>query len=372
MKRKRRSVAIIVPAYNEEEVISTTLKSLKKVVPARDIYVVDDASKDKTAMLAKKITKNVHTVKKGGGKANALNTGISVFKLTEKYDYIMPVDADCVIDTHFFDNVIPLFQADKRKRIACVIGKVVGQNHKWVTTYRLWEYEITQTIHKSAQSIMNAVVVCPGPSTVFRSEVFKKVKIPNDTVTEDMDLTFIIHRKKLGKILFCPKALVYTQDPKTIADFTKQVDRWYRGFWQCVFKHNIPWGEQMLDLEVGFLASEGLFNGVLTIALIILVPLSIINGSTVFAVPLGLDIFFFMLPTFLYTAFRYRSWAIFKYIPQFYFMRLLTSLIFLRSFFKTIFLTQLSKYKRWNTKRYELREEEAWAHLSVHSAARRS
>lgn len=367
----KKTVAIIVPAYNEETVLANTLSSLVQLEKDADIFVVDDRSTDKTAEIAKRFTSNVHTVTKGKGKANALNAGIETFKLIEKYKYIMPVDADTVISSNFLDNVIPIFEADKKENIVCVIGKVVGQNHRWVTSYRMWEYEITQSIHKSAQSILNAIIVCPGPSTIYRSGIFKKIKIPTDTVTEDMDLTFTIHRKKLGKIEYCPKAKVYTQDPKTIKDFVKQVDRWYRGFWQCVFKHNIPWGEQMLDLEVAFLASEGLFNGVLVAALVVLVPLSIVNGSTVFAIPLAIDAFLFLLPTLIITALKNKSWSIFKYIPQFYFLRILTSLIFLRSFFRAIFISKLGIYKKWSTTRYEIREEEAWARLSVQPAARR-
>lgn len=366
---RKKKICLVVPAYNEEKVIGDTLHSLLALVDTEDLYVANDSSTDHTEEIAKQFTKNVITITEGRGKANALNTLIKGHELYKKYDYIMPVDADTVVSPDFLKHALPIFEKDTKKKVFCVIGKVVGQRHNWLTTYRVWEYELAQTIHKTAQSIMDTVIVCPGPSTVFRSEVFEKLSIPTDTITEDMDLTFELHRHNMGTIVYEPKSTVETQDPTTIRQFTKQVDRWYKGFWQCVIKHNIPWGGQRLDFEVAFLATEGLFNGLLVIALFVFIPLSILYQSAALLTPLIMDIAFFMIPSFILTAHKYKNWNLFLYLPHFYVMRVITSFLFLRSFFKVVLVERLHIYAVWNTTRYESRKEKQWRNL-LYSTAR--
>ena len=232
----RENVAFIIPAHSEELVIGNTIKSILEITDAANIYVVSDGSKDKTVRVAKELTKNVIDLNPNVGKAMALNTAMDTFELTKKYDFIMIVDADCKVDPNFLTESMKVFGDDKAKKLACVIGKVVGQSTNWVTSFRIWEYEVSQTIHKQAQAHLNTVIVCPGPSTIYRSSVFEQVKIPTGTLTEDMDLTFTIHRLKIGQIGYCSSAIVMTQDPKTLKDFIKQNDRWHTGFWQCVKK----------------------------------------------------------------------------------------------------------------------------------------
>ncbi len=78
-------ISIIVPAYNEERKIEDTLKRIDKVLIAKEIIVVDDGSKDKTAVKARKYAKVIrHMVNQGKGAAmragaNAAKGGALVF-----------------------------------------------------------------------------------------------------------------------------------------------------------------------------------------------------------------------------------------------------------------------------------------------------
>jgi cellulose synthase/poly-beta-1,6-N-acetylglucosamine synthase-like glycosyltransferase len=190
------------------------------------------------------------------------------------------------------------------------------------------------------------VLVCPGCATVYRSKVFDTLSIPVGTLAEDMDLTFHIQLNNLGKITFEEKACVVTQDPKSLRDFIKQIDRWYTGFWQCVSKHNIPWNGKLFDLEVAMLALEGLFNGLLIIVMAALIPFAFIKYPHLFYIPLFIDLFLFLIPTIIFIIIRHRHWNIVLHLPQFYFIRIICSLVFLISFFK-VALNFDSKAK-WN------------------------
>jgi poly-beta-1,6-N-acetyl-D-glucosamine synthase len=335
--------AFLVPAYNEQEVIARTLQSLLQITSAEHIFVVDDGSKDDTVRIAKQYTANVLAQETNRGKANALSSGIIHFTLTERFTYIMPLDADTRLDPDFLKYVGPHFANEK---IVAVVGKVQGSPYNWLTTYRLWEYEIAQAVHKHAQSKLGVVLVCSGPATIYRSIVFTQLSIPTDTMAEDMDTTFSIHRLRLGAITYAPNAIAFTQDPKQLKDFIKQVRRWDIGFWQCVYKHNIPWQGQLFDAEVGLLALEGLFNGFLIVLLTLLLPIIFLSRPGIILLPMGIDFFLFLLPTVLYTAIKNRLVKIFLYLPLFYGMRVLTSILFLETFLRVV-LTLDSRYG-WN------------------------
>ena len=374
-------MAVIVPAKNEEKVIAETINSLLGHIPARDIYVVSDGSSDNTVGQVEKLFPreifNAEQFSRSGvvfvtfpklldfkeshGKAGVINKVIKDYRLAYKYQYIMFMDADSLVTDSYVKEILNHFDKDTKKEIACLVGKVEGRNNGWLPSYRIWEYEISQSIHKKAQSLIGSVIVCPGCATIARSDIFKKIDFPTGTITEDMDLTFLIHRQKLGRVVFNPKAVVTTQDPNNLSDFLKQIDRWYTGFWQCVIKHQIPWGGQLLDLEVALLALEGIFNGILVLGLMFLLPILVVNNRELFLLVLGLDLFLFMLPSLIFVSYQKKDLRLMAYFPFFYFVRLLASLVFLKSFIKTFFKLDLKMNWR-QAKRYSLTslKEELW------------
>jgi glycosyltransferase involved in cell wall biosynthesis len=68
-------VSVIIPAYNEEQRIENTLRSLQREDWIKELIVVDDGSTDQTATLAKKWTSHVIRMPHNVGKALALKTG---------------------------------------------------------------------------------------------------------------------------------------------------------------------------------------------------------------------------------------------------------------------------------------------------------
>ncbi len=358
MKKKRRlvsfRVAILIPAFNEAKVIGGTIKALKKFKPSRDIYVVDDGSKDGTSQIAKKLLPKGNVIRlTNGGKVKAINQGIKQFSLLKKYDYLMPIDADTVVEKGFFPSVRKVLQADKEEMIVAVVGRVRGRANNWLTSYRMWEYEVSQAIHKRAQEVMRAVLVCPGCSTVFRTRLWSDLQMPIGTQTEDMDHTWQIYRRNLGKIVYCDRAVVTTQDPRAIRDYVKQIKRWYLGFWQCLIKHEIPWGGQTLDLEVTLQAIEGLYYGLLALVTVVGWPVVVVTGRWwILSVPWAIDLGLFLIPTLMYASWRLRTLRLWKYFPIFYGLRILSSLVFLWAFVKICLWGDRRLSLSWDTQRY--------------------
>jgi cellulose synthase/poly-beta-1,6-N-acetylglucosamine synthase-like glycosyltransferase len=349
----KKNLAIIIAARNEGLVIDKTLKAISKVVSKSNIYLISDASTDNTAEEAYKVisAKNVLTNQSKMGKSNSLNRGIEEFKLVSKYKYVMPVDADTVITKEMVDGALEEFE--KSPAVVAVVGRIKSEGNNYISSYRNWEYELGHTIIKKAQSYLNVITVCSGCATVYRTEVFEKMGFVEDTLTEDTDFTFTIHRKKMGRIVFVDKGAVYTQDPNSLKAITKQLTRWYSGFWQNVLKHNVPWGGQMLDFEVTLIALSAVSNGLITLAGGFLFIAGIFNPVILrmFLQQFVIDIFLLMIPTIAYTAYKNKNWRIFTFLPHIYFLRVYSVLIFMHCFTKVMFGKDAAQWDR--TQRYK-------------------
>lgn len=100
MRRKKKKLVIILPAFNEEKTISRVLAAIPKKIEGFtkiETLVVDDGSTDQTAAKAKKQGVEVvsHSVNKGLGMA--FQTGINA-ALTKKAEVIVNLDADGQFD----------------------------------------------------------------------------------------------------------------------------------------------------------------------------------------------------------------------------------------------------------------------------------
>lgn len=86
------NISALVPAYNEEDKIENTIKSIKKSKYINYIVVIDDGSKDNTAEIAIKLDVEVIRLETNRGKGFALECGIR--KVINKSDIIVFLDAD--------------------------------------------------------------------------------------------------------------------------------------------------------------------------------------------------------------------------------------------------------------------------------------
>ena len=92
------SVAIIIPAFNEEMVIEETIKTVRKFCKTLkyspiDVIVVDDGSSDNTRKIATKSADYVVFHRRNCGLGASLATGIEFAKRTG-YEYCITFDAD--------------------------------------------------------------------------------------------------------------------------------------------------------------------------------------------------------------------------------------------------------------------------------------
>lgn len=122
MTQARKSVAVIIPAYNEgtvvRGVVRDMIKAMKDADIKGDIIVVDDGSKDNTASEARGGGATVisHIINSGAGEATA--TGL-MFARLNKYDVAATMDAD---GQHTSKDVINGIKEIGRQRTDLLIG----------------------------------------------------------------------------------------------------------------------------------------------------------------------------------------------------------------------------------------------------------
>lgn len=327
-------LCVIVPAKDEAQVIARTVKSIlnARVLPS-DIYVIDDGSKDGTGAIAASFGVNVLRNETNIGKANAIARACSNYDLIRRYDVISLMDADTVVNAAYYDEVRKAFIDGfaKGKNIALVCGRAKSVPYNWLTAYRCFGYFVTHFVYREAQSNMGVINVAPGCAASYRSDVFAKLDWNRDTLVEDMDVTIQVHRKNLGSIVYCPKAEVYTQDPRSLGDYFKQMDRWYTGTWQIGLKYKIFTGWKRLDLEWKLLMGEGLIFGLI----LAVSPFFLLAHPVMF---LYLEACDFLITFALSSlcAYNERRLDVVLASPLYLLMRYVDCAVLLRSFWKTV------------------------------------
>lgn len=85
-------VAVIIPAFNEEERIGTVLEVVTQVEIINQLIVVSDGSTDHTAKIARLFTKDVIELEKNIGKGGAIMTGFAY----SRAEIVLLLDADLI------------------------------------------------------------------------------------------------------------------------------------------------------------------------------------------------------------------------------------------------------------------------------------
>ena len=235
------SVAVLIPAYNEEKVIERTIRSaLRSTYRNVRVIVIDDGSTDRTLEVARHsiAREQAHgrlivLTKPNSGKADALNFGLK--HLRPEDEIFVGIDADTVIAKDAIALLVPHF---KNPKVGAVAGNAkVGNRVNLWTRWQALEYITSQNFERRALNTLGAVSVVPGAIGAWRVSAVREVHaFHTDTVAEDADLTMAILRNGY-RVEYEDMALAYTEAPISANGLMRQRFRWSFGILQAVFKH---------------------------------------------------------------------------------------------------------------------------------------
>jgi cellulose synthase/poly-beta-1,6-N-acetylglucosamine synthase-like glycosyltransferase len=261
------SVTAIIPAFNEENNIERTISSVfSQTKRVSKIVIIDDNSTDKTLKVLNKfhsltIIKNTKRI----GKAASINRVLSLIET----DLALIVDADTELEATFIEKACKEFS---EKDIVAVCGFIIpseSSTNTFIKNARLVEYVYSQTTLKKGQNMINGLFVLSGCCSVFKTSIIQQTGIPKDTVTEDLDLTWLLELNGYRTSII--DAYASTVEPKGLFAYIAQIRRWYMGFFQCLSKyHTALFRKNPLTFTVSLLLLESFFFTIIWASMIVL------------------------------------------------------------------------------------------------------
>jgi poly-beta-1,6-N-acetyl-D-glucosamine synthase len=238
-------VSVMIPAWNEEVGLLSTIKTLlASTYRNLELVVVNDGSTDGSDAMMRNFvekyeremasipgrTRILYYYQQNGGKGSALNSAV---KLAHG-DILLSIDADCIVHKRAVETFVSAF---RDPRVMAAVGNVrIGNTKTLVGTIQYLEY-LFGFYFKKADSLLNTIYIIGGAAGAFRREVFDRVGGYNTkNITEDIELSVAIQEQG-WKIVYCPDALVYTEGASTLQGLMKQRLRWKRGRFQTFWEH---------------------------------------------------------------------------------------------------------------------------------------
>ncbi len=226
----KTSISIIIPAWNEESIISKTSLYLSKLELPFDyselIFVAGGT--DKTYYVCKNTLldnfSNVITLKQNSGdfKSGALIKGIK----NSKGNIITLMDADTLVAPNFAIEI-----AHSLKKF-----NVVNCDYKPLIRKRFWyNYYILRKIFW-AKNTSNLTSLFVAATISLKREIINELGIENlftnkSTAGIDHYMGYIL-QKNNNKIGIVKNTIVTTPRPNNIKDFVKDQSRWFTAFFQ--------------------------------------------------------------------------------------------------------------------------------------------
>ncbi len=276
-----KPVSILVPAYNEEATIVSSVRSLLALnYPEFEVIVASDGSTDHTLELLidafrlvedprirRRLvpTESVRRVlrsetdphlrvvdKENGGRADAINAALNLATLP----LVCVIDADSLLNPEALARVSRLFVEDES--VVAVGGTIRPMNgavvqdgavidvsapRRWVERFQILEYARAFFISRAAWSRINSLLIISGAFGLFSREVAIAVGgWERGFVADDMEMVVKLHRhfremKQRYRIVFTPDPICWTQVPSTFRALRAQRNGWHRGMLEVLWRH---------------------------------------------------------------------------------------------------------------------------------------
>ncbi len=277
-------ISIIVPAYNEQNTIVESVRSLLALrYPKFELIVINDGSSDETLQMlieqfqlkpisrardrlslhhepirnvfASQIHPELLIIDKqnGGGKADAANAGLACVRTP----LFCVIDADSILEPDALLVAVRPFMESSENVIA--VGGTVnivngceiknGQVEqfdlpkRFLPRVQVVEYTRAFLMARLASSRVGTLALISGAFGIFRRDIVVAAGgFDKSTLGEDMELVLKLHKHMKDKgeeysIRYVPEPVCWTEAPETLSILSRQRVRWQRGAIGCIAKY---------------------------------------------------------------------------------------------------------------------------------------
>lgn len=243
--KARTKFLVLIPAVNEESVISIPVNDLnKQKYPNKlyDVYVIADHCTDRTVEIARRYGAKVITTKMGlnikrygVGKSNTLDYGLHYlgFNKWNQYKYIVVIDSDNNVASNFLQRLND-YSIEFNEPEAIQVHLDSKQGHGFINKGLNMSFIRSNYFQQLPESDLGcASLLGTGFATSVKKVINKVNGFRFHTLTEDAyeELYVISHN---GNIRFIPDTYVVNENYSKIKQASKGMCRWSRGCAQCM------------------------------------------------------------------------------------------------------------------------------------------
>ena len=238
------TVAIIIPARNEQRVIQRTLSRMANLTYPKEkltVMVVDDGSTDSTAQIADEFARQypyfsvIHRNPGGRGKASCLNEGFA----NVAAEIAIVFDADYYPQLDIIEKLVCYFVDPQ---VAIAQGKISVENEGDTALTRLVALERASgyVVDQAARDSLNLIPQFGGTVGAIRMTCLRDCGGWDEGIlAEDTDLTFKVFTRG-WRVRYTTLAESYEDAVSSWGAYRKQRRRWAYGHSQCAIKHLVP------------------------------------------------------------------------------------------------------------------------------------
>lgn len=220
-------ISVVIPARNEERYLPRALKALRRQdYPNFELIVVDNASQDKTASIARaKADKVIYEAEVG--LISARQTGFA----QARGEIVARTDADTIVPSKWLSQIYQVFKRHPDAvavtgpsgfydagPILKFLSKLIIYSHIYLTRVIMGHYQLS------------------GPNFAVKKAVLEKTRPHLDEgVLEDMDLS--CHVACYGKVVFLPSLFVPTSSRRVRSKPLSLLNYGYRSIKSILLHH---------------------------------------------------------------------------------------------------------------------------------------
>ena len=270
----RPSVAVLIPAHNEQINIAETVAGIcSQLVGLDRILVIADNCSDQTADFARIAGAIVfeRNEPERRGKGFALDCGVA--QLVENPpDVVVIIDADCSIGSGAIAALALLAQATNRPVQAhyCMLG-AAPQN--WATRIAVFAYRVKSYVRPLGYHRFGLPCQLQGTGMAFPWKLIESAPLASGQLVEDMKLGLDLAVQGAAP-LFCPSVTVTSQFPTSQIGVDTQRTRWEHGHLAMMIS-DIPRAAWLAikkrDMMLMALALDGMVPPIALLALLVFV-----------------------------------------------------------------------------------------------------
>ncbi len=229
---KAMRVGIVIPAHNEELVLSATLASITKLnYPREDIkvFVIADNCTDKTSQVAQSFGVSVFernaTLR---GKGHALHWFFTCFPdIYRSCDCIFLIDADTVVDANCVQELVSSLSHPDVQVVQAYYA-VSNPQASWFAALTYVGFVLFNHLRPAGSSFLGSTAGLRGSGMAFRTPIIQRFGWPCHSLAEDLEFTVRLLHEGI-RVDYNPDAIVSSEMPLTTEQADSQRQRWERG-----------------------------------------------------------------------------------------------------------------------------------------------